>query len=258
MPKELECDRQYPHPVDEAALKAILYVRGPRAAKVKFRTKKTLTAIWDDNFNVKLHELPPGEYTFHGSNILPGGEWYNKGRLRDWDKVTSDVIPWAKGKDIIQLTEMPRYKDGYWNVWIDVKDLEHVEVIDGLWDVPGVEEQNDKMYWERRAELREYIKKFILAKDAKFHKHTETEIAKKTRPLRHPNGKAHTKHDRDYFWSDAVWCGDISGDPLIEFFNIENGDIFEFFSGKVGDDYSFLWDEVFRETLPDMVHVLEG
>lgn len=108
----------------------------------------------------------------------------------------------------------------------------------------------------REAEFRDATKKWILAQDATFKALAKTEFARKNRPIRHPNGKTFERGSYEYFWTDALWCGDVGTDPLIEFFEIDPADDT---SDEEREWASQIFDECFREVMPKEMHfVLEG
>ena len=105
-----------------------------------------------------------------------------------------------------------------------------------------------------RIMTREWIKK----RHAGFLKSAEK--LKGATPMRHPNGAAHREHNVEFFWSDAIWCGDCTLDPLAEFFELDvNNEIFENQGcGETADWANEIFNDEFKAVLPELAHVLEG
>lgn len=261
----LEKIREYPHSLDEESLEALLDLRGYRASKVTLRPVRPITALLEDTDLAEIIILEPGStFEFHGSNVLDGSDWFVD-RVPVGGKPYPDhVKDWAEGRQVVNIGNI-RYRrpdrdwDSHKEVWVDLEDLKSsVEVVGGLWTEPGTREDFEKLYFSKRDEFIEFNRKFIRKEDAKFRTHEGTKVAQNTTPIRHPKGRSHTKHDREFFWNDALWCGDISGDPLVEFFELDFEDMEDKVGPRVAEDSAQIFDQVFREELPDLAHLLEG
>jgi hypothetical protein len=124
---------------------------------------------------------------------------------------------------------------------------------------------NNPTYAEMRAreeEFRQATKGFILKRDADFKAFAETQVAK-GKKIRHSG----EQDPRRWRWEDAIWCGDESTDVAENLFFFDNSDGFMdvyYNSGeKINDETPVQWmerifNEVFAETLPDLVDILEG
>lgn len=110
----------------------------------------------------------------------------------------------------------------------------------------------------RQAEYRIFLAKWILAKDEHYNR--DRPILKGTEPLRRPKGEVHRAHNRRYWWSDAVWCGDVTtGQCPEEFFgpDFTTNEFLE--NDEVQNWLNEQFDLVFKEVLPVELHdILEG
>lgn len=118
-----------------------------------------------------------------------------------------------------------------------------------------------KWFKKREAELREATRKLIEAEDKVFR---QIEPLTKGQKLpRHPHGKD-AQAEREGFWNDAIWCQDITLDPLELVFSVDLGDdgeeFYEYVSegGEVIDWANDIFSEEFEKICPDLVHLLEG
>lgn len=80
----------------------------------------------------------------------------------------------------------------------------------------------------------------ILERDAVYRKHEKTAAAR-SRPLR-GGGEWHT---REWFWRDALWCGDVSLLWPEEFFETTLD-----LGREVEDYFNDIFDRVFRTVMP--------
>jgi len=113
-------------------------------------------------------------------------------------------------------------------------------------------------FLSRETEFRAMTRKWIEQHHAGFLKSAEK--LKGATPMRHPKGAEHRQHNVEFFWSDAIWCGDCTLDPLTEFFELEMEDeIFENQGcGETADWANEIFNDEFKAVLPELTHVLEG
>jgi hypothetical protein len=125
-------------------------------------------------------------------------------------------------------------------------------------------------FQKHEAAFRENTRMWILAQDQMYRKIAATEVAG-SKPIRHPRGQTHTRHTREYLWSDALWCGDRTSEPLELFFfdaddmidGVSLDEIFESQgtdteAGKIWEWSQLIFNEEFKKACPDIAHVLEG
>jgi hypothetical protein len=114
-------------------------------------------------------------------------------------------------------------------------------------------------FLSREVEFRAMTRKWIEKKHAgyaKSMKHLEG-----LAPLRHPpTAKDNDGFSLEHLWSDAIWCGDCTLDPLTEFFDLDMDDeVFENMGcGETADWANEIFNDEFKAVLPKLAHVLEG
>jgi hypothetical protein len=265
-----ERDVTYPCKFDEQAFEALMSVRGARAEQVKLRlTREVQGLVEHSNSGVQLGIVPAGDYRFTGSNELPGSWWRDTIPFPGKQQVDKETLKFCEGRNFIQLARVDTDTGGlithasrnYVDYWVAREDWnDNVLVVEGLFDPPGAEDRLIALIKGREKEFRIALGKWLLAQDAKFTKSAETRVAKSNKPIRHPGGKTHTQHNREFFWDDAIWCGDVTFDPLQEFFELTESQMDDFVVGgtELGDWAENVFNEEFRKTLPDLAHLLEG
>ena len=115
----------------------------------------------------------------------------------------------------------------------------------------------------KEAEFRAMTHKWIEKRDSEFRTLEKTQVAQQSKPIRHPKGEEHQRGSREFFWSDAIWCGDQSLDSLEEFFELSPDENDEIQEGTGDEDSVADWamkifNEEFVQVCPDLAHVLEG
>jgi hypothetical protein len=95
----------------------------------------------------------------------------------------------------------------------------------------------------REQEYRVALREKIRTTHAGFLK-TAT-LAGDKKPLRHPK-HGEERHTVRHLWSDALWCGDISIEWPMEFFEVDLSDM-EMAEKYFMDDHQEYWNNIFDE-----------